>query len=89
MSQANQELNLALSNATAIGEMAKTARIQSQNILNESYALIERHNKFLNPTGIQSADVAIKVEEVKIITNTSYLLFKCIQIRYIQFRKMF
>lgn len=89
MSQANQELNSALFNATTIGEMAKTARIQSQNILNESYALIERHNKFLNPTGIQSADVAIKVEEVYIITNTYYLLFKCIYMRYLKLPEMF
>lgn len=44
--------------------MAKTARIQSENILNESYALIERYEKFLNPTGIKSDDVGIKVEKV-------------------------
>lgn len=70
MSQVNQEMNLALLNATAIGEMAKNARIQSENILNESYALIERHEKFLNPTGIQSSDIAMKVEEVKFTINT-------------------
>lgn len=44
--------------------MANTAKIQSQNILNESYSLIRRHDKFLNPTGVQSANVAMKVEEV-------------------------
>lgn len=44
--------------------MANTAKIQSQNILNESYSLIERHEKFLNPTGVQSSDVAMKVDEV-------------------------
>lgn len=64
ISQANQELNSTLSNAVVIGEMAKIAKIQSQNILNESYSLIERHEKFLNPTGVQSTDIAMKVDEV-------------------------
>lgn len=64
ISQANQELSVELSNAKAIGESAKTSRIQSQNILNDSYALIGRYDKFLNPTGIKSADVALKIEEV-------------------------
>jgi len=48
ISQANQELNSSLANAKATGEMAKTARIHSLNILNESYSLIERHQTFLN-----------------------------------------
>lgn len=64
ISQANQELTVELSNAKAIGESAKTSRIQSQNILNDSYSLIERYNTFLNPTGIKSTDVALKIEEV-------------------------
>jgi len=53
-----------LTNAKAVGDMAKTARIHSQNILNESYLLIERYEKFLNPTGIKSIDIADKIEEV-------------------------
>jgi hypothetical protein len=67
ISQANQELNSSLANAKATGEMAKTARIHSLNILNESYSLIERHQTFLNPTGVQSVDVAMKIDEVIII----------------------
>lgn len=64
ISQANQELNTTLTNAKAVRDMAKTARIQSQNILNESYSLIERHEKFLNPTGVKSVNIASKIEEV-------------------------
>lgn len=64
LSQANQELNLALANAKDVSEVSKRAKIQSQSILNESYNLIERHDTFLNPTGVQSTDVAMKVDEV-------------------------
>lgn len=67
ISQANQELSLALNNTKLIGEMANTTKIQSQNILNESYSLIDRHRKFLNSIGVKSTDVAKKVEEVTFI----------------------
>lgn len=53
--------------------MANTAKIQSQNILNESYSLIERHEKFLNPTGVQSTNVAMKVEEVPNIVEKIHI----------------
>jgi len=55
---------LALANTKDISEESQRAKIQSQSILNESYNLIERHDKFLNPSGVQSTDVAMKVEEV-------------------------
>jgi len=53
-----------LANAKDISEVAKRAKIQSQSILNESYSLIDRHDKFLNPSGVQTTDVAMKVDEV-------------------------
>lgn len=59
-----------MTNAKEVGDQSKTAKVQSQNILNESYALIERHDKFLNPTGIKSIDVALKVNEVILLKKT-------------------
>lgn len=44
--------------------MSKEAKQLSQDNLNKSYLLIERHEKFLNPTGVKSTDVAMKVDEV-------------------------
>lgn len=64
ISQANLELNSTLANAKAIGDMTKTAKIQSENILNESYSLIERYNKLLHPIGVDSANIAARVDEV-------------------------
>lgn len=74
-------MNLALFNATAISDMAKTARIQSENILNESYALIERYEKFLNPTGIKSDDVGIKVEKVIPLKIYMFVVCECVLIK--------
>lgn len=71
VSQANEEISSTLANAKSIGELSNTTKIQSQNILNESYALIEKHEKFLNPSGVQSVDIAEKVDAV--ILCTKYL----------------
>ncbi|XP_050439565.1 laminin subunit beta-1-like [Adelges cooleyi] len=65
LSQANQEINSVLANSKSVGDLANTTKIQSQNILNESYSLIDRHDKFLHPTdGVQATDVATKVDEI-------------------------
>lgn len=63
-----------MANAKNISELSNTAKIQSQSILNESYNLIDRHDKFVNPSGVQSTDVAMKVDEVIIIFN--YIITK-------------
>lgn len=58
-------MNSTLANAKVIGDLTKTAKVQSQNILNESYSLIERYEKLLHPVDIDSTNIAAKVDEVK------------------------
>lgn len=61
---ANQDSNAVLNNAKMLNEVSKEAKRLAQDNLNKTYLLIERHEKFLNPTGVKSTDVAIKVDQV-------------------------
>lgn len=74
ISLANQDSSSVLNNAKMINEMSKEAKRLAEDNLNKTYLLIERHEKFLNPTGVKSTDVAMKVDEVILLFKHVFIL---------------